>query len=182
MFYYFNNKFTIFTSSNNINKRTIIRENISNNQQNGLYPKPIYSYSNVSNDVLLNPYSAPLRDNSHHARDSSDIRGVPINVSTQAIESSYRQVGILTRINGQEMILPLMGKPLIAHRDKWNFYTMSDKNNMIKLPVIVNGKSGTVEYGVDNIYNGDTVYVEGYNDAFKATIYENNLLRYIPYL
>ena len=80
------------------------------------------------------------------------------------------------------MILPLMGRPLFSNRDKWNFYTMSDKNNMIKLPVTVKGKSATNEYGVDNLYNGDTVYVEGYNDAFKVTVYDNQVQRYIPFL
>ena len=29
---------------------------------------------------------------------------------------------------------------------------------------------------------GDVVYVEGYNDTFVATIYENSTLNYIPYL
>ena len=80
------------------------------------------------------------------------------------------------------MILPLMGRSLITNRDKWQFYTMSDTNNSVKLPVSNRGKSCTNEYGCDNIYNGDTVYVEGYNDAFKATVYENNNIRYIPYL
>ena len=80
------------------------------------------------------------------------------------------------------MILPLMGKPLFTNRDKWNYYTMTDKNNMIKLPITYKGKSCTNEYGSDKIYNGDTVYVEGYNDAFKCTIYDNDVMRYIPYL
>jgi len=80
------------------------------------------------------------------------------------------------------MILPLLGKPLFSNRDKWNFYTMSDKNNMIKLPVTNKGRSCTNEYGCDNLYNGDTVYVEGYNDAFKATVYDNQVMRYIPFL
>ena len=26
---------------------------------------------------------------------------------------------------------------------------------------------------VHNLYNGDTVYVEGYNDTFNVTMYEN---------
>ena len=33
---------------------------------------------------------------------------------------------------------------------------MTDKNNMIKLPVSHKSKSCTSEYGCDNIYNGDT--------------------------
>jgi hypothetical protein len=167
-------------NSNSVNERIIIKEN--NNSNTGLFSKPNYSFSNLQNDVLLNPYEAPLRDD-RYIRASSDPRGIPINIPTQSIDTSYRQVGILTRINGNnEMILPLMGRPLFSNRDKWNFYTMSDKNNMIKLPVTVKGKSATNEYGVDNLYNGDTVYVEGYNDAFKVTVYDNQVQRYIPFL
>ena len=146
----------------------------------GLFPK--YNYSNAENDVLLNPYEPPLRDDRVFNVSGRGTVGVPINVSTQGVDTTYRQVGILTRMNGQEMILPLMGKPLFSNRDKWNFYTMSDKNNMIKLPITHKGKSCTNEYGCDNIYNGDTVYVEGYNDAFKATVYDNQVMKYIPFL
>lgn len=183
MFFYFNNIFKN-NNSGNLNEKIIIKDN-SILQSHGLFATPGNSYSNLQNDVLMNPYEAPLRDDRHFPKDSSDVRGmpvIPINVPTQSVEASYRQIGILTRVNGNEMILPLMGKPLMTNRDKWNFYTMSDRNNMIKLPVIVNGKSGTHEYGVDNLYNGDSVYVEGYNDAFKVTVYDNNAPRYIPYL
>ena len=145
-----------------------------------------YSFSNTENDVLLNPYQAPLRDDRIFQgglyRNNPDIRGIPINIATQSVDTNYRQVGILTRINGGEMILPLLGRPLLTNRDKWNFYTMSDKNNIVKLPVTHKGKSCTNEYGCDNLYNGDTVYVEGYNDAFKVTMYDNQVMKYIPFL
>jgi hypothetical protein len=138
-----------------------------------------YGVSNAQGDVLLNPYVPPLRDD----RATLDVRGpvVPINVSTQGVANAeYRQVGILTRISGPETILPLMGRPLFRNRDKWQFYTISEKNNFIKLPVSVKGRSCTNEYGCDNVYNGDTVYVEGYNDAFKVTAYENTVMQYLP--
>lgn len=131
-----------------------------------------------SKSVLLNPYVPPLRNTTVF----SAPRGIPINVPTQSFDSSYRQVGILTRVNGKETILPLMGRPLFANRNKWQYYTMSDKNNSVKLPVSRNGKSCTNEYGCDSLYNGDTVYVEGYNDAFKITVYDNELPRYIPFV
>jgi len=134
-------------------------------------------------DVLLNPYSPPLRDDRYLPQ--YGLRNFPINVQTNvgAVDTSYRQVGILTPIKNTNdtptnKILALMGRPLFTNRDKWQFYTMT-KNN-IKLPVSRNGKSGTSEYGCDNIYNGDTIYVEGYNDAFRATIYDNDTMRYIP--
>ena len=138
-----------------------------------------YGVSNAQGDVLLNPYVPPMRDD----RATLDVRGpvVPINVSTQgAANAEYRQVGILTRINGPETILPLMGRPLFRNRDKWQFYTISEKSNFIKLPVSVKGRSCTNEYGCDNVYTGDTVYVEGYNDAFKVTAYENAVIQYLP--
>lgn len=128
--------------------------------------------------VLLNPYVPPLRNTNVF----SAPRGIPINVPTQSFDSSYRQVGILTRVDGKETILPLMGRPLFANRNKWQYYTMSDKNNSVKLPVSRNGKSCTNEYGCDSLYNGDTVYVEGYNDAFKITVYDSDLPKYIPFI
>jgi len=133
-------------------------------------------------DILGNPYDPPLRDERIYMNNSLDPRGMPINVPTQSFDSAYRQVGILTRDNGTEMILPLMGRPLFSNRDKWNYYTISDSNNMVKLPISSNGRSCTGEYGCNNLYNGDSVYVEGYNDAFKATIYDSDTNRYIPYL
>ena len=138
-----------------------------------------YGVSNAQGDVLLNPYVPPLRDD----RATLDVRGpvVPINVSTQgAANAEYRQVGILTRISGPETILPLMGRPIFRNRDKWQFYTISEKSNFIKLPISVKGRSCTNEYGCDNVYSGDTVYVEGYNDAFKVTAYENTVMQYLP--
>lgn len=141
-----------------------------------------YGVSNAQGDVLLNPYVPPLRDD--RATTTLDVRGpaVPINVSTHGTANAeYRQVGILTRISGPETILPLMGRPLFRNRDKWQFYTISEKSNFIKLPISVKGRSCTNEYGCDNVYTGDTVYVEGYNDAFKVTAYENSVMQYLPY-
>jgi hypothetical protein len=165
----------------NIQERVIIKEG---GQRAGLFPRPSYSFSNVTNDVLMNPYTPPLRDDRIMPPPmGGDIRGgIPINVSTRAVDTTYRQVGILTRVNGPETILPLMGRPLYSNRDKWQFYTLSDKNNSVKLPISNKGKSCTNEYGCDNIYNGDTVQVEGYNDIFKATIYDNNVMQYIPFV
>jgi hypothetical protein len=135
-------------------------------------------------DVFFDIYQPPLR-NDRCMTGGGDIRGsIPVNVSTQRCDDApYRQLGILTRHGGKdETILPLMGRPLFSNRDKWNFYTLNDKNNMIKLPVKVKGKSGTSEYGCDNVYSGDIVFVEGYNDAFKVTTYDNDIVRYLPSL
>jgi len=139
-------------------------------------------YSNKEHDVLLNPYSAPTRDDRIYNNSNYSGGRVAINIPTQSVNTNYRQIGILTRVNGTETILPLLGRPLFTNRDKWNFYTMNDKNGMIKLPVRFKNKSCTSCQGCDNLYSGDTVYVEGYSDTFRVTIYDNNTLEYIPSL
>ena len=80
----------------------------------------------------------------------------------------------------KDTILPLFGRPLYSNRDKWQYYTMNDKSHAIKLPISQNGKSCTSETGCNSLYNGDNVYVEGYNDVFNVTVYENNAIQYIP--
>ena len=158
----------------------------SSNNQNlgslfGLFPRPSYSFSNVQNDVLLNPYTPPLKD--ERVIMSHDVRGgIPININTRAVDTNYRQVGLLKRMNGQELLLPLMGRPLYVGRDKWQYYTMNDSNNQLKLPVSFKSKSCTNEYGCDEISNGDTVYVDGLDATFQATLYDNATMRYLPFL
>jgi hypothetical protein len=140
---------------------------------------PRMSYNDQVGDILLNPYAAPVNDE-RYLIPNQDVRGVvPINIKTQGVDSPYRQIGILTSQNSKEQILALMGRPLLTNRDQWQYYTMSERNN-IKLPVSVKGKSCMNEYGCDKIYDGDTVYVEGYGNIFRATIYDNDVLRYIP--
>lgn len=140
--------------------------------------RPIPQIQRQPPSVLLNPYVPPLRNTNVY----SSNWGIPINIKTRGYNAAYRQVGILTRVNGAETILPLMGRPLHANRNKWQYYTMSDKNNSVKLPISRKGRSCTNEYGCDEIYNGDTVYAEGYNDAFKVTMYDNQMQQYIPFI
>ena len=137
-------------------------------------------------DPFNDPYAPPLKTNSiYYPRTTGDIRGaIPINVETRGLNTSYQQIGILTRLSGSnDMILPLMGRQVMSGRDKWQYYTISNTGNLnTKLPISQNGKSCTSEYGCDNINNGDVVYVEGYNDSFRATVYDSGTFQYIPQL
>lgn len=129
-------------------------------------------------DPLSNPYVPP----------EQIIYPVLRPVATQPYSANYTQIGILTRKNTSSSttsssdILPLMGRRQRNSRDKWQYYTMSGGGNgniQTKLPIRVNGKSGSGEYGCDEIYSNDTVFVEGYKDLFVATVYENNIFSYM---
>jgi|TARA_B110000858_G_scaffold120765_1_gene137838 hypothetical protein len=148
-----------------------------------LITKPMCN-NNIYSNVLLDPHTPPVKNDTmfNNSNNLNNIKLMPVNVATQSVNTQYRQVGILTRVNEDDTILPLMGRPVIANRDKWNYYTMNDKNNMIKLPIIFRNKSCTNQQGCDSLYDGDTVYIQGYKDLFRVTLYDNNSLEYIPYL
>ena len=138
-------------------------------------------------DVFNDPYAPPLKNDGLYFRsDSSDLRGhppiqVPVNIETRGLSTQYSQVGILTSNDHQNLILPLMGRRHMSGRDKWQYYTISNSGSLnTKLPVSVNGKSCTSEYGCDPIMQNDAVFVEGYKSTFNATVYENSSFQYIP--
>jgi hypothetical protein len=173
------------------------QQNNNQNQRPNVYSQeivlqPNIPYNNLNlierNDVLLNPYDAPYKDERYLVPKVSLIPAgaVPINVSTNisAVDTNYRQLGIITPLNGTSTnnILPLMGRPLFTSRQKWQYYTISNQHNNVKLPVSVKGRSALTDYGVDEVFSGDTVYVESYNDAFKVTVYENDTIKYLPFI
>jgi hypothetical protein len=176
---------------NNSSEKVVIKDTTRENTGfNGLFGGwiPSWPYNNLQNDTLLNPYTPPLRDERYFIPGFPSRAvppgAVPINISTNigAVDTQYRQLGIMTATNTKGKIIPLMGRPLFTNRDKWQYYTMSDQNNSMKLPVSRNGKSCTNEYGCDKLYNGDTVYIEGINESYRITTYDNDTIKYLPFI
>lgn len=182
----------LFIYSNSNSKQTITvneRDNIVIHEKmdTSMLGTISWPYNNLPKDVLLNPYDAPYSDERYFVQNRNVItNAIPINVSTNigAVDTTYRQMGIITPLNGasKDNILPLMGRPLFTNRSKWQYYTISNQHNNVKLPISFKGRSALNDYGVDQIYSGDTVYVEGYNDAFKTTVYENDTIKYLPFI
>jgi hypothetical protein len=154
----------------------------------GWFGMPNFPYNNLASDVLLDPYAAPLRDERYLVPQMNIVPPgrVPINVSTNigAVDTTYRQVGILTPLKGtsKDNVLPLMGRPVFSNRDMWQYYCISNQHNNVKLPIRVNGKNASNEYGVNKLFGGDVVYVEGANEPYKTTIYENDVIKYLPFI
>lgn len=129
------------------------------------------SISTRKPDTLSNPFTPPEKVD-------YGFPAFPVYFDFQ-----YSQKGILTKSGGktENTILPLMGRRIQRNRDKLQYYTMMNSGNFAtKLPISSNGKSCTNEYGCNELMNGDRVYVEGYNDVFVVTVYENSLFNYNP--
>jgi hypothetical protein len=186
--------FSTLNQNSNTHVNTYTKNNTNRSSEILISQVPNYPYNNilapppVPGDVLLNPYVPPLRDERYLIPQLNVVPPgtIPINISTNvgAVDTSYRQLGMLNPLNKQnkDNLLPLMGRPVFTNRDKWQYYTIGNQYNSIKLPVIVKGRSGSNEYGVDRLMNGDTVYIEGLNDTYRVTIYDNDTIKYLPFI
>ena len=111
---------------------------------------------------------------------------IPINIETRGIPREFSQVGLLkTNTNDNNRILSLFGRQLMTSGDKWQYYTLSNSGIMpARLSVYVtqggrSSKDAMYEYGVDRLYNGDYVVVDGYDEEYIVQIYEPRQYRYI---
>lgn len=154
-------------------------------QQNKKEENPHHFIFQVENqsldDTYHNIYKPPEKENPYVSQEMTTR--LNINIPTSHRPSEYRQVGILTRTNPndqdreRETILALFGRPL--HKSsKWQYYTMTDKSQGIKLPITYKKKTCNSTYGCEELYSDDVVHVQGYNESFKVTIYETESLEY----
>lgn len=166
---------------NNIIANSSNKHNVLNNQKNNCNRETSVIITPNRQDIFNDPYVPPVKPNVYMSDCATN--NIPININTRRLPSSYHQIGILTQENNtnMNMILPLMGRLSPSGRDNWQYYTVSGSGALnTRLPVTINNKDCSSEYGCKEIYNGDTVFVKGYNDTFIATIYENNTFHYLP--
>jgi hypothetical protein len=110
------------------------------------------------------------------------IRG-PMTVATRPGSDRYQQVGILTGAGGSSgsaapdrTILPLFGRELDSRRSKWSYFTRTDGNNPVQVPVRYKNRVCDDEMvGCDEVSNDDQVHVPSLGRSFAATVYRRNI-------
>jgi hypothetical protein len=111
-----------------------------------------------------------------------------INVTTRGFTGAFQQIGLLYKKdpsgenNSEGNILPLFGRPTNTNRDKWYYYTTSDKFHSLKIPLTIKGRPSNDEWGSNELYDDDTVEVVPYNGQFKVKIYGYDSPKYLPQL
>ena len=87
----------------------------------------------------------------------------------------YRQTGIITSSESDKepIILPLFARNVYGRHDRFQYYTMTDKQHMIHLPVQFQNRQCEERIGCDQLYTGDKITVTSYeNREFTVTIYK----------
>jgi len=107
----------------------------------------------------------------------------PFAVATRPGFSQYQQVGILTGAGGSSgsaapdrTILPLFGRELDSRRGKWNYFTRTDGNNPVQVPVRYRNRVCDDDMvGCEEVSNDDQVHVPSLGRSFAATVYRRNI-------
>ena len=200
---YMKNKYLVKVVNDKTNcNNTTNNENNQNNQNN--------ENNNITNNLEIKKYLEKqlnkndlydsVREKLNIKRTNNDIfeeptktvDGVRVNIATRGPTPEITQIGILSKIDNtndsgpgsdaEAHVLPLLGRRTYNRSNKWVYYTATDKYNQVRIPISNNGRDCGGEYGCDEIMDGATITIPELNGSFKAKIYENTSLHYIPYI
>ncbi len=176
---------------NNMNQKiNILSKKIENNNINNTSPNRQPNQNELYNEIRNKLNETPQNDDIfEEPRKTTD--GVRVNIATRGPTPKITQIGILSKMthsndsgpgsDPEAHILPLLGRRTYNRSNKWVYYTATDKYNQVRIPISHNGRDCGGEYGCDEIMDGDSITIPELNGTFKAKIYENTSLHYIPY-
>ena len=127
--------------------------------------------------VLKAQQKNTMANRKHVVEHTKPVQRIPINVNTQSV-GHYEQVGLL--YDGHTT-LPLMGRRTYNRSTRWNYYTLTNDNIAIRIPLSNKGRDCLDRNGCDELYDDDAVIIPEYNNSkFVVKLYDNSP-RYIPF-
>ena len=96
-----------------------------------------------------------------------------INMHSQRVDA-FKQVGTLY---SDAVILPLYGRQTYRGSNRWNYYTVTNDDMRIQLPL----QDCMDQNGCKELFSDDGLFIEEFGTEFKVKIY-NKILRYIPFV
>jgi len=153
-----------------------------------------HEIDSLQNSLNINTRERPIpivHEGPSHSNNRN--RGLPINIETRGSGGDFQQLGMLYKNdisdedkapgnNTDNNVLPLYGKPTYRGSNKFLYYTETDKLNPVKIPISVDSRDCTDEYGCEELSDGSSVSIPSYNGSFNVKIYKFNKPRYIPYV
>ena len=98
----------------------------------------------------------------------------PINIRTRGPLGEPQQVGVISKIFGNEnQMYPLFGRMKYPNGSKWEYYTTMGPYG-VKIPVPSRNN--------EELGNNDEVKIPGRKGRYRVNIYESDFPQYIPYV
>ena len=160
--------------------KVVIENNSTKNEQ-----LSYFEYQDMkANERIINPLLPPERS-------YGNTYGIPINIPSRGVAGSFQQIGALYKENiesenqksgnnNDSVVLALYGKQTYPRSRKWTYYTSSDANHQVKMPLTNKGQKCDSQCGCEEIMNDDLITIPGYNGSFRAVIYDYDVPKYIP--
>ena len=101
-------------------------------------------------------------------------------IATQGLPESYQSMGIVTTSNGE--LLPLYGRRVASRSDRFNYYTRTDTNNPIPLPIQHKRRNCQDDVGCEELFDGENVQISPTHQNGTVSIYRFNGPTYNPNL
>lgn len=143
---------------------------------------PISQTQSVEPEKIIHKFDLRHTTSSDHTIQKQQ-ENIPVypNKLPQYDNKEYQQVGILTanETDKEPIVLPLFARKLRNNKERWQYYTATDKNNMMRLPIRHDNAKCEDDIGCKEIYDGDSIFIEIYQGrTFTATIYKVDAPRY----
>lgn len=137
----------------------------------------LYHNKDTTNTIITRVVEVPQHKNTSP---SLELPVYPNRNPTYPIRSgaqSYQQIGTLTHTPedaaaDEPIVLPLFGKRMDTRPNRWEYYTATDKQHMLRVPIMYEGRDCQDEIGCDEIYKGDKVQVPVYGKIFEVNLYK----------
>lgn len=145
-------------------------------------PQPVnVSVVNEKGDDRYTRAPRPLRfwDNGPEYPVRGSLPGLGVfNQPTQGLPEAYQSMGLLQTENGQ--ILPLYGRRTAYSSNRYNYYTRTDTNNPVPLPIHYKRRDCQDSNGCDELFSGETIKILPTGGSATATIYQFDGPLYVP--
>lgn len=102
---------------------------------------------------------------------------IPV-VATRGLPEAYQSMGIVTTSSGE--LLPLYGRRVASRSDRFNYYTRTDTNNPIPLPIRHKRRDCQDDVGCEELFDGENIEIVPTRQHGNVTIYRFNGPTYIP--